>query len=131
MEQFKYILFIEPTRWAELLLAGIKIMLGLSLLWYLWEPPRTTAALERSQAALIGAVIMLLGMAQLVAVWREWKWPRFIVTCFATGMWIFFLGSQWLAVGSMRSILIYIPLLMFNIVVALRIGRIRPRAQDD
>lgn len=131
MNQLKYILFEEPTRWAELLLGMIKIMLGLSLLWYLWEPPATSAALEQGQAGMIGAGIILLGLAQLLAVWLEWKWPRFYVACLATGMWIFFLGSQWLAVGSLRSILIYIPLLIFNIVVVLRIGRIRSKVRGS
>lgn len=123
LRTIKYILFSEPTRWAELLLGMVKIMLGLSLLWYLWDPPLTSIALKVGQAAIIGGLIMALGIAQLIAVLVEWKLPRFIVSCLATGMWIFFMGSQWLAVGSLRPILVYFPLLFFNVIVAIRIAR--------
>lgn len=124
MDRLKYLLWVEPTRWGELVLGLIKLFLGLTLLWYLWDPPKTSASLTVEQAALIGGAITALALTQIVAVFAESRWPRFFVCCIATGMWIYFMGSQWIAVGSMRPILIYIPILAFNVIVA---GRIMQR----
>lgn len=125
MDRLKYLLQIEPTRWAELLLGLFKLMLGLNLVAYLWDPPKTTSAIDLSLALLIGAALLLLGAGQIGAVFMESRTPRFIICCLATGMWIFFMGSQWLATGSLRTILIYIPLLIVNLVVVRRIVRSR------
>jgi hypothetical protein len=123
MDKVKYLLFVEPTRWAELLLGLIKFCLGFNLMAYLWDPPKTSSAIDIPLAFLIGSVILTLGVSQIVLVMVESRWPRFIVCCLATGMWISFMGLQFLASGSLRTILIYIPLLIFNIIVALRISR--------
>lgn len=123
MHKLKYILLVAPTLWAEVLLGMIKIMLGLNLVAYLWDPPQSEAAIKQPTAFWLGAAIMLLGTSQIMTVMKEWIRPRFIITCAATGMWIYFMGSQWLAAGSIRPILIYIPILMFNVIVAVRIAR--------
>lgn len=131
MDTLKYMLWIEPTRWGELFLGSLKIMAGITLLWYLWEPPATSAALSVNQASLIGLMLLVLGLAQWTVVWGDWRWPRFIVSCVATGGWIILIGATWIATGTARPILIYIPFLLFNVLVALRVAPTRKQAKVE
>lgn len=123
MDRIRYLLFTEATSWGELLLGLVKFCLGFNLIAYLWDPPKSSAVINLPLAVAIGVCILLLGITQIALVVMGSKWPRFAVCCMATGMWIYFMGSQFLASDSLRTILIYMPLLMFNVIVAMRIAR--------
>lgn len=117
----KTMLIVESTRWAELLLSFIKIALGISLLLYLVDPPRSNASLSPALAASFGAGIVSIGLVQLAGVLAFSTSLRVLSTVLATGMWVLFLGSTYLATNSLRSILVFIPLVAFNMWVFLRL----------
>jgi hypothetical protein len=124
IEQLKYILGIESTRFAELLLGAIKIMLGLSLMLYIIDPPRRGSGLSLEAALGIGLLLFLVGATQVVGVLKQAALLRQVAVLLATVVWISFVGTVWLSTGSVRPVLVYLPLVAVNLVVSRRVAKL-------
>lgn len=132
-QELLLILRTDAAGSTELLLAGIKLMLGLQFLWASVIP---TSGLVRLfgplMAAALGVAWLVIASVQVMGVGKNWARWRQLAALGATFMWIFFLATAWKASGSPMTTLVYIPLLVFNISIFWRVAQmpILPSRKD-
>lgn len=133
-QELLLILRTDAAGSTELLLAGIKLMLGLQFLWAATIP---TSGLVRLfgplMAAALGVAWLVIASVQVMGVGKNWARWRQIAALGATFMWLFFLGTAWNVNGSPMGTLVYIPLLVFNISIFWRVAQmpIKPARGEE
>lgn len=132
-DSLRQISSMSSIRSAEFLLATIKVALGAEIILSVVGPhPRTT--FSWAAGLLIGIAFLLIAFAQMWGVLRSNLRLRQIAVLAGTFMWIYFVGLAWVLMGSPISVLVYVPLILFNVMAFTRLAkldRVSFRAQRE
>lgn len=118
---------LDGTRWAELLLASIKIALGTGILSSFNSP----AILARfGQAWMIigfalASFVLIVGVAQAIGVLWGKLWLRQASLVGGTFIWSFYAVLTLTLGGTLQGVLVYVPLLAFNVAIIKRLRDLR------
>lgn len=121
--QFQEISAMSSIRSAEFLLATIKLTLGIEILLSSVGPhPR--GVLDSGVGILIGLAFLFIAFLQGIGVLRNFVRFRQWASVLATGVWLYFMGIIWWLTGTPQNVLVYIPLLAFNILLFMRLSKL-------
>lgn len=114
----------DGTRWVELLLASVKVALGVGILLSLGSP--AVQARYGSIWAVVGLVLglflSLLGLVQALGVLLTYRRVRIATLLVGTSLWTFYPLISLVLGAAPQSQLIYVPLIVVNILAIKRLA---------
>lgn len=122
-EELRQIMSLSSIRSAEFLLAIIKVALGIEVIASALGPHRPPM-LNAAVAIAIGAAFLAIASLQILGVLKGWARFRQAASLMATFLWLYFVGLVWFTAGTPQNVLVYIPLLVFNIMLFMRLSKL-------
>lgn len=118
---------LDGTRWAELLLASVKIALGTGILTSINTPAITArfGPLWGTVGLGLSVFILIVGICQSAGVLYDKLWLRQASLVGGTFVWSAYAVLTLLLGGTPQGVLVYAPLLIFNVVIIKRLADLR------